>query len=120
MVAGGFESSPDELMGKGVEEQQVGFEAADFVGDESTFAAFALDEFAAGAVHDRGGVAFGAAADVHADDPAVDPVRAGVIASAIGAGFPGHEGGFSKAAQTRGALHNGCGPRSAGRMLREV
>ncbi len=78
--AGGFESVPDELMGQSVEEQQVGFKLANLVGDQSPFAAFALDELSSGPIGNSGRVAFGAAADVDADDPAVDPVRAGVIA----------------------------------------
>jgi hypothetical protein len=69
---------------------------ANFVGNDGafvgTFPALALEELAAGKVDDAGRVAFGAAADVDADDPAIEAVGAGVIAEAIGAGFPGHEG----------------------------
>jgi hypothetical protein len=65
---------------------------ADFLGDRGAFAAVTFGELSAGAVGDGGVVAFGAAADVDADDPAVDAAGAGVIASAIGSGFPGHEG----------------------------
>jgi len=107
--AGSFEGGPGERSGEGIEEQQVGFEVAnsvDFVGGEGTFPAFALDELPDGAVPDGGGVAFGAAADVDADDPAVDPMGAGVIAAAIGAGFPGHDGGSRKRRRRGGATQN--------------
>jgi hypothetical protein len=90
--AGGFESGPGEQIGEGVEEQQVGFEPADFVNDLTASASLAVEELAAGPVSDGGSVAFGAAADVNADNAAVDPVGAGVIGAAIGAGFPGHGG----------------------------
>jgi hypothetical protein len=98
--AGGFEFGPGDCMREGVEQQQIGFELADFAGDDGTFVgkfpALALEELAAGEVDDAGRVACGAAADVDAHDPAVDAVSAGVIAEAIGAGFPGHEAGSRK------------------------
>jgi hypothetical protein len=94
---------------------------ANFVGDDGTFVgtfpALALEELAAGEVDDAGRVAFGAPADIDADDPAVDPVGAGVIAEAIGAGFPGHEVSLGSGADVRGATQTSCGPRAAGRML---
>ena len=100
--ASGFEGAAGDEVTEGVEEQQVGFKFADFVGDGSAFLPLALGELPAGAVDDGRGVASPAAADVHADDFSVDPAGAGVIASAIGTGFPGHGGGFSKAAHTKG------------------
>jgi hypothetical protein len=98
--AGGFEGSPGEQMGESVEEQQIGFEPADFIGDVGTFPALAFDDLAASAIGDGGRVAFRAAANVDADNAAIDAARAGVIASAIGAGFPGHERRVLEAAQT--------------------
>jgi hypothetical protein len=68
-------------------------------------AALGLEELATCEVDDAGGIAFGAAADVDADDPAIDAVGAGVIAEAVGAGFPGHDGRLSEAAQMERALH---------------
>jgi hypothetical protein len=79
LEAGGFEGGPGERVGKSVEEQQVGFESANFVNDLAASASFALDELAAGPVGDGGSVAFGAAADVYADNAAVDPLGPVVI-----------------------------------------
>jgi hypothetical protein len=89
--AGGFEGRPRDKFGEGVEEQQVGLEAADLFDDELATAAFGRAELPTGAIADGGGVSPAASADVHADDFSVDPPGAGVIASAIGASFPGHE-----------------------------
>jgi hypothetical protein len=88
--AGVFEGGVGERDGDGVEEQEVGLEVAGLVGDEGMFASAAIGELADGAVADGGGVAGRSAADVDANDMAVDAAGAGVIASAIGAGFPGH------------------------------
>jgi hypothetical protein len=92
VVAIGFEEGTDEGMAQIVEEEQVGLELADVVGAEGAFAAVGVAVEALGPVDDRGRFAFGASADVLADDSAVDAAGTGVIASAIGAGFPGHEG----------------------------
>ncbi len=45
-------------------------------------------DIAVGSVELRGQVGTGASADVLGDDPAVDPVRTAIVATAI----PGHEG----------------------------
>ena len=113
LEAGGFEGGPGDQMGEGVEKQQVIFKSANtvnFVGDDGTFPALALDELAAGAVDDGGGVAFGAAADVDADRPAVYPAGAVVVSFAAGASFPGHRR-FSKAAQPAGCSTHRFGRR---------
>jgi hypothetical protein len=111
-VAGGVEDGSDNALGKFVEDEQIGLELADFVFDflfvELALPADGFEEGALGPVDPGGVVAFFAGPDVLADDPAVDPSGAGVIASAIGAGFPGHEvTGDLEAEQMWEALHTG-------------
>jgi hypothetical protein len=110
-VAGGVEGGADDALGELVEDEQVGLELADFGGDffsvEFPLSALTFAEGAVGPVGSDGLVALVAGSDVFADDPAVDPPGAGVIALSIGAGFPGHEvTGELEVEQARGALHN--------------
>jgi hypothetical protein len=98
--AGGFESIPGNQMGECVEEQQVGFEPANSIGPKSTRLALGVDGPAAAKVRDGGRVAWGAA-DVDADHLALHPPGPGVIAKAVGAGFPGHGRRVTEAAQAK-------------------
>lgn len=129
--ASGFESGAGDEIGEFVEEQQIGFELADFVGDKGPFLAFAVEEFSASPIGDGGRVALGPATDVDADDPAIPAPCARVIGAAFSACFPGHESGFSKRRNRWGAtqisragagnhdsLHNGCGRSGADAVLR--
>jgi hypothetical protein len=112
MVAGGFESGTGNESGEGIEEEQVGLELSDFVGDGGALAALAFDERAAGLVDRRGRVGFGPDAEVFTDDVPVDAPGAGVVTSAM-ASFPGHErrrGWWrEKSGAVEGALHKGAG-----------
>ena len=64
LEAGGFECIPGYQMGQGIEQQQIGFELADFVDDLAASAAFAGEELPAGAVDPSGaGAEPGAAPD---------------------------------------------------------
>jgi hypothetical protein len=106
VIAGGVQGRADDTLGELIEDEQVGFELADFVFDfidvELPLAALAFDQCAIGPVGSCGLVAFVAAAEVLANDPAVDAAGAVVIAFAVGSGFPGH-GGFGSGAGERGA-----------------
>ena len=99
---GGFQGGSGDRHGELVEEQQVGFELAHFVGAVGAFglllAPDAFEQLPAGTIGDGGGIAFGAAADVDAAWPTVDPLGTVVISPATGARLPGHEGVFRSGA----------------------
>jgi hypothetical protein len=103
VVAGGFQSAAGDGLGKSVEEQRVGLEAADLVGAEGLPLAFDPGEGAAAPVALGGHVAAGPAAEVLADDAAVDPPGAGVVRAVLAAAFPGH--GRLRSGGLAGALH---------------
>jgi hypothetical protein len=107
--AGGFEGIPGDQMGECVEEQQVGFEPANFIGPEGAPLAFAVDELATAKVRDGGRVAWGAAAaaDVDAHHLALHPPGPGVMAKAVRTGFPGYGRRVSEAAQMIGCYIRG-------------
>jgi hypothetical protein len=75
-----------------IEQEQVCLEGPHLVGDHGAPAAVAVEQLAAGAVDDRGRVTFCAAADVHANDAAIDAPSAREIAATFFARFPGHGG----------------------------
>jgi hypothetical protein len=110
---GGLQGDAGDRFGERVEEQEVSLEPANFVGDEVPPAAFAVDEGAAAAVAFGGEFGAAAAADVLADDAAVDPPGAGVVAAAVGGGVPGH-GGRLRSGAVAGALHKSRHRRAAG------
>ena len=94
--AGGFQGIPGERIDKGIEAQQILVDLADFLDDAAMFAAFQLAELPLGVVEDGERVADDTAAEVNAVDVAVDPHGTGVIAAAVGAFFPGHEGALGR------------------------
>lgn len=115
VIAGGVQDCADDALDELVEDEQVGFELADFVDDVLVSASVAFEQGAAGPVDSGGRVSFVAGADIFADDPAVDLAGAGVIAFAVGSGFPGH-GGFGSDVIERGvSLRQKCETCGRGR-----
>jgi hypothetical protein len=99
LEAGCFESVPGDQVGECVEEQQIGFEFADFVNDLAASHAVASEKLAASPFDLGGRRGVGTGGNVLADDLPVHPAGADEIAEAVGAGFAGHGGGVSEAAQ---------------------
>jgi hypothetical protein len=116
VIAGGVQNGADDGFGELVEDEQVGFELADFVFEflfvKLALPALACEQCAIGPIGSRGLIAFFAGADVLADDPAFDRAGARVTARVFGEGEPGH-GGFGSDADERGraARHAGAGGR---------
>ena len=108
VIAGRVQCVLGEQGAERIEQEQFGLEGPHFVGDQGALAALAVEQLAAGAVDDGGRVTFSAAADVHADDAAIDAPGARVIAATFFAGFPGHGDEASDVRRTKWARHVTC------------
>jgi hypothetical protein len=102
----GKKCAPGEQSAEGIEQQQIGLEIANLGDDERPFASFRFDKHAASTIDNRGRIPRRSAADVLTHDATIHAPRARVIGTALSACFPGHEGGFSKRRNRRGATQS--------------
>ena len=89
----------------------------ELVDDEGPFAAMAFGKLAAGPVADGRGVALGAAADVDADNAAVNAAGPRVIGPSFSTRFPGHRSG-SRSGAFEVAQHKMAGRTAEGHSAR--